>query len=86
MKTNSFLKNYVFIICMLIGIVAGCITGALWPAVKDANGEVHYSGVIALSPTSLATGLINNSASKAELVTWLKWMLVYGNVAYDYFN
>lgn len=31
MKKGSFLKNNWFIITMLIGIVAGCITGALWP-------------------------------------------------------
>ena len=29
---KKFLKNYAFIIFMLIGIVAGCIVGALWPA------------------------------------------------------
>ena len=28
---KKFLKNYAFIIFMLIGIVAGCITGAVWP-------------------------------------------------------
>ena len=28
---KKFLKNYSFIICMLTGIVAGCITGAVWP-------------------------------------------------------
>ena len=28
---KNFLKNYGFIIFMLIGIVAGCITGAFWP-------------------------------------------------------
>ena len=27
---KKFLKNYWFILCMLIAIVAGCITGALW--------------------------------------------------------
>ena len=37
---KKFLKNYAFIIFMLIGIVAGCITGAFWPAVRDAAGEV----------------------------------------------
>ena len=31
MKKGSFLKNNWFIITMLVGIVAGCITGALWP-------------------------------------------------------
>ena len=28
---KKFLKSYAFIIFMLIGIVAGCITGAVWP-------------------------------------------------------
>ena len=28
---KKFLKSYAFIIFMLIGIVAGCITGAFWP-------------------------------------------------------
>jgi len=28
---KQFLKSYGFIICMLIGIVAGCVTGAMWP-------------------------------------------------------
>ena len=28
---KNFLKNYGFLIFMLIGIVAGCITGAFWP-------------------------------------------------------
>ncbi len=28
---KSFLKNYWFILCMLIAIIGGCITGALWP-------------------------------------------------------
>ncbi len=30
-QTGGFLKNYGFLICMLVGIVAGCIVGALWP-------------------------------------------------------
>jgi len=28
---KNFLKNYVFILCMLTGIVAGCIVGLCWP-------------------------------------------------------
>ncbi len=28
---KNFLKNYWFILCMLISIVAGCIVGAFWP-------------------------------------------------------
>ena len=30
-SSKSFLKNYWFLISMLVGIVAGCIVGALWP-------------------------------------------------------
>lgn len=30
-QKTSFLKNYGFLICMIIGIVAGCIVGAVWP-------------------------------------------------------
>ncbi len=30
-KSGSFLGNYGFLILMLIGIVAGCIVGAVWP-------------------------------------------------------
>ena len=30
-QKNSFLKNYGFLICMIVGIVAGCIVGAVWP-------------------------------------------------------
>ena len=29
--TRGFFRNYWFIICMLIGIAAGCIAGAVWP-------------------------------------------------------
>ena len=31
---KKFLKNYGFITFMLLGIVAGCIVGWLWPVVK----------------------------------------------------
>ncbi len=54
---KRFLKNYGFITCMLIGIVAGCIVGALWPAVKDANGEILQQGARVLEP--LGTVFIN---------------------------
>ena len=30
-KVKNLLKNYGFIICMLTGIIAGCIVGVLWP-------------------------------------------------------
>ncbi len=54
---KRILKNYGFIICMLIGIVAGCVAGALFPVVKDANGEVISKGATVLEP--LGTVFIN---------------------------
>ncbi len=54
---KKFLKNYGFIVCMLIGILGGCITGALWPAVKDANGDIINAGARVLEP--LGTVFIN---------------------------
>ena len=54
---KKFLKNYGFITAMLVGIVAGCITGALWPAVKDADGNIVYAGARVLEP--LGTVFIN---------------------------
>ena len=54
---KKFLKNYGFILCMLVGIVAGCIVGAIFPVVKDANGEVVQKGATILEP--LGTVFIN---------------------------
>ena len=54
---KRFLKNYGFILCMLVGIVAGCVVGALWPVVKDASGEVVSKGATVLEP--LGTVFIN---------------------------
>ena len=54
---RSFLKNYGFLLCMLLGIVAGCVVGAIWPVVKDANGEVISKGATILAP--LGTVFIN---------------------------
>ena len=53
---KNFLKNYGFIIFMLTGIVAGCITGALWPMVKDGE-TVLDAGATVLEP--LGTIFIN---------------------------
>ncbi len=53
MKKGSFLKNYGFLILMLIGIVAGCIVGAIWPAVEEiVDGEtvVVVKGATVLEP------------------------------------
>ena len=54
---KKFLKNYGFIMCMLLGIVAGCVVGGLWPAVKDAAGEIVDPGARVLEP--LGTVFIN---------------------------
>ncbi len=54
---KSFLKNYGFIICMLVGIVAGCIAGAIFPVVKGADGAVIDAGATVLEP--LGTIFIN---------------------------
>ena len=54
---KTFFKNYGFIITMLVGIVAGCLTGALWPAVKDAEGNIISEGARILEP--LGTIFVN---------------------------
>lgn len=54
---KKILKNYGFIICMLVGIVAGCVVGGLWPAVKDAEGNIISQGARVLEP--LGTVFIN---------------------------
>ena len=60
MKKGSFLKYYGFLILMLIGIVAGCIVGAIWPAVEEiVDGEtvVVVKGATVLEP--LGTVFLN---------------------------
>ena len=60
MKKGSFLKNYGFLILMLTGIVAGCIVGAIWPAVEEiVDGEtvVVVKGATVLEP--LGTVFLN---------------------------
>ena len=47
---KKILKNYGFIITMLMGIVGGCIVGALFPVVKDAEGAVINPGATVLEP------------------------------------
>ena len=51
MKKSGFWKNYGFLILMLTGIVAGCVGGALWPAVKGADGKTFVvKGATVLKP------------------------------------
>ena len=53
---GSFWKNYWFIMCMMVGIVAGTVTGLLWPQVTAADGTVS-AGATVLEP--LGTVFIN---------------------------
>ncbi len=53
---KKFLKNYGFILCMLAGIVAGCLVGVLFPAVKEGDGYA-VEGARVLEP--LGTLFIN---------------------------
>ncbi len=47
---KKILKNYGFIIMMLTGVVAGCIVGAIFPAVKAADGSILEPGAMVLEP------------------------------------
>ena len=47
---KKILKNYGFIIMMLTGVIAGCIVGAIFPAVKDAEGTILEPGAMILEP------------------------------------
>ena len=53
---KKFLKNYGFLIIMLLAIIGGCVVGALWPNVYDAE-ETLVSGASMLKP--LGTLFIN---------------------------
>ena len=47
---KKLFKNYGFIITMLMGIIGGCIVGAFFPAVKDAEGTILEPGATILEP------------------------------------
>ena len=47
---KQFFKNYGFITSMLLGIIAGCIVGAMFPVVEDAAGNVVDPGATVLEP------------------------------------
>jgi len=53
---KRFLKNYGFLIFMLVGIIAGCIVGGIWPATFE-NDEMVKPGATVLEP--LGTVFIN---------------------------
>ena len=47
---KKLFKNYGFIVTMLLGIIGGCIAGALFPVVKDAAGNTVDAGATVLEP------------------------------------
>ena len=67
---KSFLKNYSFIICMLVGIVAGCITGAVWPGATclEPLGTVFinlmFCIVVPMVFCSIASAIANMDSMK----------------------
>jgi Na+/H+-dicarboxylate symporter len=50
MKQKSVWKNYGLLICMVVGIVGGCVIGTLFPCVKDADGNTIRAGATVLAP------------------------------------
>jgi len=69
-KVKNVLKNYGFIICMLIGIVAGCITGAVWPGatVLEPLGTVFinlmFCIVVPMVFCSISSAIANMQSAK----------------------
>lgn len=67
---KNILKNYGFIICMLTGIIAGCITGAVWPGatVLEPIGTVFinlmFCIVVPMVFCSIASAIANMQSAK----------------------
>lgn len=67
---KKILKNYGFIICMLVGIVAGCIVGAIWPGatVLEPMGTVFinlmFCIVVPMVFCSIASAIANMQSAK----------------------
>ncbi len=70
MKKGSFLKNYGFLISMLVGIVAGCIVGAVWPGATalEPLGTVFinlmFCVVVPMVFCSIASAIANMKSAK----------------------
>ena len=70
MKKGSFWKNYWFIICMLAGIAAGCIVGAVWPGATalEPLGTVFinlmFCVVVPMVFCSIASAIANMKSAK----------------------
>ena len=54
---GGFWKQYGFLLLMMLGIVTGCVLGAIFPVVKDSTGQVTQPGATVLEP--LGTVFIN---------------------------
>ena len=67
---KNILKNYGFIICMLTGIVAGCIVGLVWPGatVLEPLGTLFtnlmFCIVVPMVFCSIASAIANMSSAK----------------------
>ncbi len=67
---KNLLKNYGFIICMLTGIVAGCIVGAVWPGatVLEPLGTVFinlmFCIVVPMVFCSISSAIANMQSAK----------------------
>jgi Na+/H+-dicarboxylate symporter len=67
---KTLLKNYGFIICMLTGIVAGCIVGAIWPGatVLEPLGTIFinlmFCIVVPMVFCSIASAIANMQNAK----------------------
>ena len=67
---KKFLKNYAFIIFMLIGIVAGCITGAVWPGATALEPlgtlfiNMMFCIVVPMVFCSIASAVANMDSAK----------------------
>ena len=87
---KNFLKNYAFILCMLVGIVAGCITGAVWPGATalEPLGTVFinlmFCIVVPMVFCSIASAIANmDNAKKAGKImgTTVATFLVTAGIA-----
>lgn len=67
---KKILKNYGFLICMLIGIVAGCIVGAVWPKATclEPLGTIFinlmFCIVVPMVFCSISSAIANMSSAK----------------------